>query len=52
MYKTNNWKDVNETASFKNLGTVSWNDTTGVCKIYSSVLIKIIYGKTGFDENP
>ena len=31
---------------------VKWHEDNKTCQIYSSVLIKIIYGKAGYNENP
>lgn len=46
------WTYVKEDPSFAKLGDVEWIASNSTCKIYSSVLVKIIYGKTGFMENP
>ena len=52
MYKSLDWSAVKEDVSFANLGKTKWFPANETCKIYSSVLIKVIYGKTGFSENP
>lgn len=40
-----------EDVKFSNLGTSSWDSVSGTCKIYSSVLIKVIYHGMGFKDN-
>jgi len=52
IYTTKDWNLVKEDPSFAKLGDAVWHESNQTCLIYSSVLIKIIYGKTGFDENP
>lgn len=46
------WTDMVKDASFDNLGKSQWDEASQTCSIYSSVLIKVIYSKQGFSENP
>ena len=52
MHNAKDWTPVKEDPSYAKLGDVEWFENNQTCKLYSSVLIKIIYGKTGFMENP
>ena len=51
LYYPNDWSDVSQDDSFKKLGQSTYDDETGVCSIYSSVLVKIVYSQMGFTEN-
>jgi len=45
------WEKVKEDPSYAKLGTSVWSEETGSCRVYSSVLVKVIYDNLGFSEN-
>tara|TARA_B110000285_G_C15066252_1_gene585300 strand:+ start:1120 stop:1323 length:204 start_codon:yes stop_codon:yes gene_type:complete len=51
-YHSKDWAAIKEDPSMALLGTAKWIEANQTCKIYSSVLIKVMYGRTGFEENP
>ena len=48
IFTTEDWQDVVEHESFANLGKTSVDPTTKMCKVWSSVLLKVVYYETGY----
>jgi len=61
IFYTSDWDKINEyevepaagedDVRFSKLGTSEWDSDSGTCKIYSSVLIKVVYSGMGFMDN-
>lgn len=52
MYYPKDWSKVKEDDSFKELGKAKWDEQAQTCTVYSSVLVKVVFGTQGFTENP
>lgn len=61
IFYTSDWDKIDEydvepaagqeDVRFSKLGTTEWDATNGICKVYSSVLVKVIYHGMGFKDN-
>tara|TARA_B110001450_G_scaffold237246_1_gene243315 strand:+ start:336 stop:629 length:294 start_codon:yes stop_codon:yes gene_type:complete len=59
IFYTSDWSKITEYTSddtkdellFSKLGETEWDASSGTCKVWSSVLIKIVYHGMGFKDN-